>query len=456
MASIVGKRVNGQTYYYLATSGRVGGKPRIVSQEYLGSAEHIAAAVRAGGDVARVQQRPYGDLAAVFRTLDDLRVAPLTDALVGRQRAAVSVGRCLALAVAHRMLALPEEDFDAWWSRSAVHRFVRGRPSAVRLAQALARVPAEVAGALGQSAHALLASPDPRTLLVHDLCLTLDGAVPVSGADGTVLLESGALGHPTRSFVGALPITDYPELLAVRPRQRSVVDAIRFPGVTAFDTRALVAGVDRRVIVVHSANAAAAQASSLEDELAVASRRLERLAELLESGAVRIGREKAATDVARITRVRWVDRVVKAALTGASSLTWSVDEAARRRLTDEVFGKQLLITNHADWSVADVLTAYRARFRLESTLRTFAEPRDLVGVLAVTVAHLMRHRAHQAGLDLSVQELLSTLADITESELVSPSTGGRPRVRRVLNELTPSQEALLGISAGLRERTSRR
>ena len=447
--------MNGQTYYYLATSGRVGGKPRIVSQAYLGSAEHIAASVRAAGDVARVRQRPYGDLAAVFRTLDDLRVAPLTDALVGRQRAAVSVGRCLALAVAHRMLALPEEDFDAWWSRSAVHRFARGRPSAVRLAQALARVPAEVAGALGQSAHALLASPDPRTLLVHDLCLTLDGAVPVSGADGTVLLESGALGHPTRSFVGALPITDYPELLAVRPRQRSVVDAVRFPGVTAFETRALVAGVDRRVIVVHSANAAAAQASSLEDELAVASRRLERLAELLDSGAVRIGREKAATDVARITRVRWVDRVVKTALTNGS-LTWSVDEAARKRLTDEVFGKQLLITDHADWSVADALTAYRARFRLESTLRTFAEPRDLVGVLAVTVAHLMRHRAHQAGLDLSVQELLSTLAGITESELVSPSTGGRPRVRRVLNELTPSQEALLEISAGPRGRTSRR
>ncbi|EQD31876.1 hypothetical protein B1B_17944 [mine drainage metagenome] len=38
MAFIVGKKQNGKTYYYLAESARVEGKPRIVSQRYLGSA----------------------------------------------------------------------------------------------------------------------------------------------------------------------------------------------------------------------------------------------------------------------------------------------------------------------------------------------------------------------------------------------------------------------------------
>ncbi|VBA45746.1 hypothetical protein LAUMK13_05520 [Mycobacterium innocens] len=37
MASIVGKRRGKQTYYYLVESARVQGKPRIVSQQYLGS-----------------------------------------------------------------------------------------------------------------------------------------------------------------------------------------------------------------------------------------------------------------------------------------------------------------------------------------------------------------------------------------------------------------------------------
>ena len=35
MASIVGKKQGGQTYYYLVEFANVDGKPRIVSQQYL-------------------------------------------------------------------------------------------------------------------------------------------------------------------------------------------------------------------------------------------------------------------------------------------------------------------------------------------------------------------------------------------------------------------------------------
>ena len=41
MASIVGKKRGNQTYYYLVESARVNGKPRIVAQEYLGSAQEV-------------------------------------------------------------------------------------------------------------------------------------------------------------------------------------------------------------------------------------------------------------------------------------------------------------------------------------------------------------------------------------------------------------------------------
>jgi hypothetical protein len=38
-----GKRRSGATYYYLVESARVGGRPRIVSQQYLDSAEEMMA-----------------------------------------------------------------------------------------------------------------------------------------------------------------------------------------------------------------------------------------------------------------------------------------------------------------------------------------------------------------------------------------------------------------------------
>jgi hypothetical protein len=39
MASLIGKRIGGQRYYYLREVARVGGRPKIVSQRYLGKAE---------------------------------------------------------------------------------------------------------------------------------------------------------------------------------------------------------------------------------------------------------------------------------------------------------------------------------------------------------------------------------------------------------------------------------
>lgn len=46
MASVIGKKKGNQVYYYVVESARVQGKPRIVSQAYLGTAEKLAAMVK--------------------------------------------------------------------------------------------------------------------------------------------------------------------------------------------------------------------------------------------------------------------------------------------------------------------------------------------------------------------------------------------------------------------------
>ena len=43
MASIISKKKGNKFYYYVVESARVAGKPRIVRQTYLGSAEKVAA-----------------------------------------------------------------------------------------------------------------------------------------------------------------------------------------------------------------------------------------------------------------------------------------------------------------------------------------------------------------------------------------------------------------------------
>src|SRR5258708_35250156 len=73
MTSIIGKKRGEATYYYLAESARVGGKPRIVSQEYLGTAQELAAAMRGGGLglPGRLQHRHLGAVAGCWRRLAD-------------------------------------------------------------------------------------------------------------------------------------------------------------------------------------------------------------------------------------------------------------------------------------------------------------------------------------------------------------------------------------------------
>ena len=70
---------------------------------------------------------------------------------------------------------------------------------------------------------------------------------------------------------------------------------------------------------------------------------------------------------------------------------------------------------------------------------TFPRPR------ALQVAHLSRLPARRAGHDLSVKALLATLGGIEESALIYPSTGGRPKARRMLTAMTGDQQALYDL-----------
>lgn len=96
MAFIVGKKQDGNTYYYLAESARADGKPRIVFQRYLGSGEEIAARLSESGpgEPDRSRHLAFGDVAAVWEMLGRLRLAEIADEVVGARRgdAAGSVG----------------------------------------------------------------------------------------------------------------------------------------------------------------------------------------------------------------------------------------------------------------------------------------------------------------------------------------------------------------------------
>ena len=563
MASIVGKKRGNQTYYYLVTSARVDGKPRIVDQQYLGSAQEVMARLSGApaGAPERTQHKGFGDLAAVWGILTRLGVIGAIDEACGPRRsdAGVSVGTYLALATLNRVVApCSKLAFADWWATTAGPRFTKVPVAATdhrrfwdamdvldtdKLATAERAISTAMVkefaldlsglaldmtnfatfidsgndrAPIAQRGHAKQKRNDLR-LVGLALVVTRDGAVPVTshtypgnrpdvtqftdvldelttryhalfdqpgetttagrgGSAPTVVFDAGQnsaanfahLATAGLHFVGSLSPAAFPDLLALPASDREPVDADRFPGLEARDTRATVFDTDRRVILTHSTSLHTAQSRGFDQTLTKATRALTELAATLERGKTR--REPAAVqaEITRITHPRWVGRVLSTELTGQTPaemrLTWHIDADARRALETEIFGKRLLVTDHDDWTIPDVVAAYRSQNDVESGFRQLKDP-HVVGfspmfhwtdpkirvhvfscVLALAIAHLMRREAHHAGIDLSVRELLTSLGGIEETVLLYPTGNkGRPRAQRILTDTDATQKQLFDL-----------
>src|SRR5713226_1771234 len=330
MAFIVGKKQDGKTYYYLAESARVDGKPRIVSQRYLGSAEEIAARLSESGpgEPSRTRHLAFGDVAATWEMLCRLHVAEIVDGVVGSRRAdaGASVGTYIALATLNRVVdPCSKLAFSDWWEKTAGDRWLRLAGGALDHRRFWDAMDAISEGALQEIERRIVAgmvetfqidlsglvldmtnfatwidSGNDRAPIAQrghskqkradlrivglGLVVSVDGGIPLVshaypgdrpdvtqfpdmvnelGARFTTLLGDERGDHTGRltlvfdagqnsednyelvedspfHFVGSLPPSDHPDLLAAGKDRYRAVDKGRFPGLTAFETTKVV------------------------------------------------------------------------------------------------------------------------------------------------------------------------------------------------------------------------
>jgi transposase len=552
VAYIVGKKLNGKTYYYLAESARVDGKPRIVSQRYLGSAEDVVArlAGTGPGEPDRTRHLAFGDVAAVWSMLGRLKVAEIVDEVIGARRsdAGAAVGTYIALAVVNRVVdPCSKLRFSQWWATTAGDRWLRVAPAAldhrrfweamdVISEEQLQEIERRVVTAMvdtfdvdlsglvldmtnfatwidsgndrapiAQRGHSKQKRSDLR-IVGLGLVVSTDGGIPlVSHAYPgnkpdvtqfkamvaelvarfeairptgigrlTLVYDAGqnsednydALDATALSFVGSLPPSDHPDLLAVPKDRYHVVDAAAFPGLSAFETTKVVFGRPRRLVVCHSDELHAKQSQGFDQTLAKAHRQLSEVAARLARGKTRKTPEQVEAELAAIVAPRWVARVMSTTLSGGAPaelrLAYRVDDNARAGLEEELFGKRVLFSDKtpARAATATIVADYRSQEAVEADFRQMKDPKVVsfspmfhytdqkirvhvfYCVLALTVARLMVREAEHAGIHLSVRELLAHLAGIEETVLLYQGERGRPRARRMLTEQDPTQRRL--------------
>ena len=273
-------------------------------------------------------------------------------------------------------------------------------------------------------------------------------------------------GSPPLHFVGPLPPSGHPELLAVPKARYRAVDRARFPGLRAFEAEKVVYGKARRLVVTHSEGLHEKQSRGFDQTLAKAERQLSEVAARLSRGKARKAREKVEAEVAEILKPRWLTRVVSTELSGEKPdevrLEWATDPKARASLEKEVFGKRVLFTDkeRALAPTAVIVADYRSQESVEGDFRQMKDPKVvsfspmshwtdhkirvhvLTRVLALMAARLMVREADRAGMHMSVRELLAELSGIQETVLLYQGERGRPRAERMLTEMDATQRRL--------------
>ncbi|HEV8651482.1 MAG TPA: IS1634 family transposase [Actinomycetes bacterium] len=549
MSSVISKTIKGNTYYYLATSARVDGKPRIVEQTYLGTAAEIAAAMAGATRMpTRSRHLAFGDLAAAWSVIEKLGVVETVDEVAGARRAdaGASVGTYLALSTLNRVVdPCSKSAFADWWAGTAGDRLLKIRPAALdsrrywdatrpldatALAEIERRIALRAVAAFGLDISSLaldmtnfasfIDSTNTRASLAQrgkakqkrfdlrlvglGLVVTRDGGIPLvshaypgnktdvtqfpavidelsrrhrllGGQPGalTVVFDAGQNSEPNFAkltaaklhYVGSLPPSDCPDLLAIPRTDYRLVAA--FQGLRAHETTVQALGLAHRCVLTHSDELHAGQSRGLDQALAKAGRELDGIQDTLARGRARRTRAQLEAAIDKIANRQYVRDVLTWTLTGdappAIRLDWRVDEAARAALEDRVFGKRVLITDRRDWTIPDIVAGYRSQSEAEFGFRQLKDPQVVsfspmhhhtdphirvhvfCCVLALMTAHLMRRQAARAGLQLSVRALLDALAGIQQTVLLYPGDRGRPKARRMITDMSDTQQRLFEI-----------
>jgi transposase len=139
---------------------------------------------------------------------------------------------------------------------------------------------------------------------------------------------------------------------------------------------------------------------------------------------------------------------------GRYDIDWYIDYSEYTRITEEVFGKKILITCHSDWNEADIIAAYNAEGSIERIFRSMKNPfhhsvrpqyhwtdqkiqmHIFMCIIAFLISQLLTKQAKEAGFDISTEKLLEKFMSVREAEIyIINGLKGRPKKEIQLEEM---------------------
>ena len=279
-------------------------------------------------------------------------------------------------------------------------------------------------------------------------------------------------------YVGSVKLDEHPDLKQVSNRDARWQAATEpgLAGTKSWRTQQVVYGKERTLVVTYNEHLFDSQWATVQNDLAQALSQLAAVRQNLQNratGLIKGGTRPSVASVERkcdqILHRQHLRQLVQTTVTqnsaGVPQLDYQADATAQQELADTHLGKTLLITGHQEWTDAQVIRAYRSQFVIEEIfhemkdrrigtwwpLRHWTDSKIQVHGLYCTIAVLLRallwRRAWQAGLRLSMADLLAKLGQIQQVINVYPAkrAGQSVTEQSVLTKRDETQEKLIEI-----------
>ena len=279
-------------------------------------------------------------------------------------------------------------------------------------------------------------------------------------------------------YVGSVKLDEHPDLKRVSNRDARWQAATEpgLAGTKSWRTQQVVYGKERTLVVTYNEHLFDRQWATVQNDLAQALSQLAAVRQNLQNratGLIKGGTQPSVASVERqcdqILHRQHLRQLVQTTVTqnsaGVPQLDYQADATAQQELADTYLGKTLLITGHRQWTDAQVIRAYRSQFVIEEIfhemkdrrigtwwpLRHWTDSKIQVHGLYCTIAVLLRallwRRARQAGLRLSMADLLEKLGQIQQVINVYPAkrAGQSVTEQSVLTKRDETQEKLIEI-----------
>jgi transposase len=260
-------------------------------------------------------------------------------------------------------------------------------------------------------------------------------------------------------YVASLSVSYCRDLITI-PLQDYQEVQVRNKMIQCYRTKRRIWGKERTVVIYISEKLREGQISGLQQIITKRNQELQLLKEKLGSSKCKLKtREAIITSVQAIVKGEYSEVInfqVNERTEGGYDLIWGICEEEYRRLTEEVFGKKILVTCRAGWSEAEIIEAYSGQNHVERVFKHFKNPyhhairpqyhwtdqkirvHAFICMMGLLLSQLLWKKACKLGYSMSLEELLDKLTEVRKAEIFT-ITGlkGKPQREEIFEEMEP-------------------